>query len=376
MPQPGVVPGFARRDDADERGARVALRIGAIARIPVVVAVERRHVVDRHAGTGAATRQANPSASNSVDRAGAAAAAADVLPEPLAADAERRDDADAGDDDAWSRADCHAASILQVIQTKPVDRRCIDRDSSGDGRGESHASMSDAAVSSALLFVVALAGAGFVLARVWPAAPHRGGRHRSGTAVRRRAVHAVRRRTTACSRATRVKHWLERLVPEPAAALRCTSGSPASCCSLSCFGWHPVGGDLVYDADGLAAVHCCGRPGRWASLLIAARGARHRCARTGRHLRPPATDTAARSAAPYRFVRHPLYLGWVLVVFGAAHMTGDRLAFAAPVDVYLVLAMPWEERSLQRLRGAPYDAIARRCGGASSPDCTDGSRLM
>src|SRR5207244_2934466 len=27
---------------------------------------------------------------------------------------------------------------------------------------------------------------------------------------------------------------------------------------------------------------------------------------------------------PYRIVRHPLYLGWLMVTFGAAHMTGDR----------------------------------------------------
>ena len=46
-------------------------------------------------------------------------------------------------------------------------------------------------------------------------------------------------------------------------------------------------------------------------------------------------------------MRHPLYLGWVLVVFGAAHMTGDRLAFAVITTLYLVVAIPWEERSLR-----------------------------
>ena len=32
---------------------------------------------------------------------------------------------------------------------------------------------------------------------------------------------------------------------------------------------------------------------------------------------------------PYRLVRHPLYLGWVLMVWNAATMTGDRLAFGS-----------------------------------------------
>jgi protein-S-isoprenylcysteine O-methyltransferase Ste14 len=60
----------------------------------------------------------------------------------------------------------------------------------------------------------------------------------------------------------------------------------------------------------------------------------------------------------YRFVRHPLYLGWVLMVFGTPHMTGDRLAFAVMTTLYLVIAIPWEERSLRAEFG---DAYARYC---------------
>ena len=44
----GVGPGFPRGDDADERRARVPLRIRPVIGIPQVVAVERRHVGDRH----------------------------------------------------------------------------------------------------------------------------------------------------------------------------------------------------------------------------------------------------------------------------------------------------------------------------------------
>jgi hypothetical protein len=56
----------------------------------------------------------------------------------------------------------------------------------------------------------------------------------------------------------------------------------------------------------------------------------------------------------YRLVRHPLYLGWMLIVFGASRMTGDRLAFAAITSVYLVIAIPWEERSLEDAFGSAY----------------------
>jgi protein-S-isoprenylcysteine O-methyltransferase Ste14 len=58
---------------------------------------------------------------------------------------------------------------------------------------------------------------------------------------------------------------------------------------------------------------------------------------------------------PYRLVRHPLYFGWLLMVFGAAHMTGDRLAFAVLTTAYLVMAIPWEERSLTAAFGEEYE---------------------
>src|SRR5262245_25216489 len=61
---------------------------------------------------------------------------------------------------------------------------------------------------------------------------------------------------------------------------------------------------------------------------------------------------------PYRFVRHPLYLGWMLALFGTAQMTGDRLAFSALTSAYLVIAMPWEERSMRQSFGADYDRYA------------------
>jgi len=63
---------------------------------------------------------------------------------------------------------------------------------------------------------------------------------------------------------------------------------------------------------------------------------------------------------PYRWVRHPLYLGWMLALFGTAHLTGDRLAFAVLTSFYLVVAVPWEERSLRQSYGEEYDRYAAR----------------
>jgi len=69
---------------------------------------------------------------------------------------------------------------------------------------------------------------------------------------------------------------------------------------------------------------------------------------------PKMTDEELQTGGVYRVVRHPLYFGWLLIVFGAAHMTGDRLTFAVLTTTYLVIAMPWEERSLERTFGASY----------------------
>jgi protein-S-isoprenylcysteine O-methyltransferase Ste14 len=63
---------------------------------------------------------------------------------------------------------------------------------------------------------------------------------------------------------------------------------------------------------------------------------------------------------PYRLVRHPVYLGWVLMVFGAPVMTVDRMAFAVISTLYLVIATPLEERALRTAFGESYDEYSRR----------------
>ena len=70
--------------------------------------------------------------------------------------------------------------------------------------------------------------------------------------------------------------------------------------------------------------------------------------------------TGLQVTGPYRLVRHPVYLGWILAVFGPAHMTGDRLAFAAITTIYLMIAIPLEERSLVGAFGDQYELYKRR----------------
>ena len=53
-----------------------------------------------------------------------------------------------------------------------------------------------------------------------------------------------------------------------------------------------------------------------------------------------------RADGPFSLVRHPIYLGWVLMVFATPQMTTSRLLFAVISTLYLIAAIPFEERSL------------------------------
>ena len=66
-----------------------------------------------------------------------------------------------------------------------------------------------------------------------------------------------------------------------------------------------------------------------------------------------------RIVGPFRFVRHPIYLGWVLMVFGTPTLTANRLVFAVVSSLYLILAIPWEERSLVADHGDQYRAYQK-----------------
>jgi len=66
-------------------------------------------------------------------------------------------------------------------------------------------------------------------------------------------------------------------------------------------------------------------------------------------------------AGPYRFVRHPGYLGSLIHMPGAALMLGSwwGLLFVAVIEVVMVVRTAWEDRTLQSELGG-YADYARR----------------
>jgi methanethiol S-methyltransferase len=151
-----------------------------------------------------------------------------------------------------------------------------------------------------------------------------------------------------------VKRWLLNLVP--AQLLKSLYVWTASLLLiLMCALWQPVGGDVYHVHGWRALAHAVVQLG---GMLMIASAVRAIDALDLAGIRSHVTDEALQIRGPYRLVRHPLYLGWFVATFGAAHMTGDRLLFAGISAFYLILAVPFEERSLGRSFGDQY---ARYC---------------
>jgi protein-S-isoprenylcysteine O-methyltransferase Ste14 len=62
----------------------------------------------------------------------------------------------------------------------------------------------------------------------------------------------------------------------------------------------------------------------------------------------------------YRWVRHPLMLGFILAFWSAPTMSQGRLLFAAVTTLWILIAIQIEERDLENLLGEPYSEYQRR----------------
>ncbi len=72
--------------------------------------------------------------------------------------------------------------------------------------------------------------------------------------------------------------------------------------------------------------------------------------------------SAFRTPFLYGFVRHPIYLGFILAFWSAATMSQGHLLFAAATTAYILIAIQLEERDLIGTFGKDYHAYRGRVG--------------
>ncbi len=56
----------------------------------------------------------------------------------------------------------------------------------------------------------------------------------------------------------------------------------------------------------------------------------------------------------YKFVRHPLYVGWIMAFWGTPRMTVGHLLLAVGMTAYILIAIRYEERDLVQILGDDY----------------------
>ena len=62
----------------------------------------------------------------------------------------------------------------------------------------------------------------------------------------------------------------------------------------------------------------------------------------------------------YRIVRHPLYVGWITLAWATPTMSLAHFGFALATTVYILIAIPFEERDLVAFHGESYADYRRR----------------
>jgi protein-S-isoprenylcysteine O-methyltransferase Ste14 len=147
------------------------------------------------------------------------------------------------------------------------------------------------------------------------------------------------------------KRWWTRFVPQAAERSTYVLFSSLALVALFAF-WQPMGG-TVWSFSTPAAVKAMyvAYAAGWALLLYSTFLINHFdlfglrqvwLFATGR----PYTSLRFQTPWLYRQVRHPLYVGWLLIFWATPDMTVAHLVFAVMTTAYILVAIRFEERDL------------------------------
>jgi protein-S-isoprenylcysteine O-methyltransferase Ste14 len=160
------------------------------------------------------------------------------------------------------------------------------------------------------------------------------------------------------------KRWWTRIVPESAERSTYMLFSSAALVVLFAF-WQPMG-IVVWNVDApiaRAALYSVFALG-WIVLLFASFLINHFDLFGLRQvwlqlLGRPYEPLPFKVTALYRYVRHPIYLGWLLIFWATPTMTVAHLVFAVATSIYILIAIWFEERNLVAAH-PEYEGYRRR----------------
>jgi protein-S-isoprenylcysteine O-methyltransferase Ste14 len=161
------------------------------------------------------------------------------------------------------------------------------------------------------------------------------------------------------------KRWWTRWVAEAAERSVYVLASSLALAAFYLF-WQPIGA-VVWNAPAGAArgiiigVYASG----WALLLYVTFLIDHfdlfGLKQVWRRLRDMSYRTPAfRTPSLYKLIRHPLYIGWLMIFWAAPTMSSAHLLFAIMTSAYILIAIRWEERDLESAFGEAYVDYKRR----------------
>lgn len=163
----------------------------------------------------------------------------------------------------------------------------------------------------------------------------------------------------------RFKRWLTKFIPEPAERSTYVLASNLAVILIMAF-WQPMGG-IVWQAENvvlksaITAVYFLG----WTVLFLSTCMICHFDLFGLRQVWLQFTGKTYmnyefRTPFAYKYVRHPIYVGWLMIIWAAPLMSVAHLVFSLGMTLYILVAIPWEENDLIATFGEKYTNYRRK----------------